>query len=89
MAGDMKGIPMGAPVLERRVRMTTSRRDEIALLGMAKNMFQTVLAIQSAESYSQMVVALLEFNEQKFAEGSPEYCTQLRARGFTEDHKIK
>lgn len=84
---------MGAPVLERRVRMTTSRSDAIALLGMAKNMFDTVHAIQEAENYPQLVVALFELGEQELNKEDLNWEAQrdlqLRVRTFIQVHKIK
>ncbi|MNL72169.1 hypothetical protein D3C87_1974330 [compost metagenome] len=79
---------MGASVLESRVTMNVSRSDEIALLGMAENMFGI-----AAKNYQQLVVTLHEISEQTLDpedsnwEAQRDY--QLRVITFIQVHKIK
>lgn len=79
---------MGASVLESRVTMYVSRSDEIALLGMAENMFGIV-----AKNYQQLAGALREISNQtldhKNSNWESQRDYQLRVVTFIQVHKIK
>lgn len=79
---------MGASVLESRVSMNVSRSDEIALLGMAENMFGIV-----AKNYQQLAETLHEINERTLNTEDSDWKAQrdyqLRVITFIQVHKIK
>lgn len=79
---------MGVSVFEGRVSMNVSRSDEVALLGMAENMFGIVV-----DNYPQLVTALRSISERALDKEDPEFekkhTFRLRVITFIKVHKIK